>query len=190
MSRRLRGRGRPPKVPFSYVVIDLLVGIASTRSPNRAYLRHPIRAMKLLAAPRPDRLPVPVDGVRPADLVDTWHAPRSEGRVHEGIDIFAEHGTPVRSVTRGILTRKATTRRGGRVVWTLGPGGQRHYFAHLEGWADVDVGDWLEGGEVLGYAGDSGNARGTPTHLHYGVYVRFGGPTNPYPFLTSGSESP
>ena len=57
----------------------------------------------------------------------------------------------------------------------LGPGGQRHYYAHLERYADLKMGDWVEAGSVVGYVGDSGNAKGTPTHLHYGIYANYTG---------------
>ena len=53
----------------------------------------------------------------------------------------------------------------------LGPAGWNHYYAHLDAWSTVGLGDWVEVGTVLGYVGDSGDAQGTPTHLHYGIYV-------------------
>ncbi|MDB5958905.1 MAG: family metallopeptidase [Massilia sp.] len=144
-------------------------------------------SMRLVAMPKPDVLPVPVEGVRPRALHDTWNGARSEGRKHQGIDIFAKRGTPVLSSTEGIVTEVGTNRLGGLVVWVLGPGGQRHYYAHLERYADVAAGMRIEPGRVLGYVGDSGNAKGTPPHLHYGVY-QVGGAINPYPLLRTGSE--
>ena len=90
------------------------------------------RQARLLAADPPASLPVPVDGVRPSGLVDTWGAARSGGRRHEGIDIFARRRTPVRSTTEGIVTRRGGNPLGGRTVTVLGPGGWRHYYAHLD----------------------------------------------------------
>ena len=145
-------------------------------------IRHAWYAARLMAMPRPEALPVPVAGVRPRALRDTWGGARSEGRKHEGIDIFAKRGTEVLSATEGIVTRVGTNRLGGRVVWVLGPGGQRHYYAHLERYADVTAGMRIEAGHVLGYVGNSGNAAGTPPHLHYGIY-EMGGAINPYPLL-------
>ncbi|MBB3221128.1 M23 family metallopeptidase [Pseudoduganella umbonata] len=139
-------------------------------------------AMRLVAMPKPQMLPVPVEGVRPRALRDTWGGARSAGRKHEGIDIFARRGTPVLSSTEGIVTQVGTNRLGGLVVWVMGPGGQRHYYAHLDRYADVQAGMRIEAGRVLGYVGDSGNAKGTPPHLHYGVYD-VGGAINPYPLL-------
>ena len=78
--------------------------------------------------------------------------------------------------------RRGWNRLGGRTISILGPGGQIHYYAHLEGYDDPDLGDWVEAGEVIGYVGDSGNAQGTPPHLHYGIY-KGGEAINPYPRL-------
>jgi murein DD-endopeptidase MepM/ murein hydrolase activator NlpD len=146
------------------------------------WLRHLSYAMRLASLPAPAELPVPVQGVGPKALRDTWHGPRSGGRKHEGIDIFAKRGTPVLSSTEGIVLRVGSNRLGGLVVWVLGPAGERHYYAHLDGYADVRAGMRVGAGRVLGYVGDSGNAKGTPPHLHYGIY-QAGGAVNPYPRL-------
>lgn len=145
-------------------------------------------AMRLAAMPKPRMLPVPVEGVQVHALRDTWHGARSAGRRHEGIDIFARRGTPVRSSTEGIVTQVGTNRLGGLVVWVMGPGGQRHYYAHLDRRADVQAGMRIEAGRGLGYVGNSGNAKGTPPHLHYGVY-EMGGAINPYPLLRCTTAS-
>jgi peptidoglycan LD-endopeptidase LytH len=146
------------------------------------YLRNLAKVVELFREPPPTSLPVPVEGVAPTDLVNTWGARRSEGRSHEGIDIFAPRGTPVVSATRGVVMRKGWNRLGGKTVSVLGPGGWSHYYAHLDEWDAPAVGDWVEAGTVLGYVGDTGNAKGTPTHLHYGIYES-GGARNPYPLL-------
>jgi len=146
------------------------------------YLGSMLYAMRLAAMPAPTVLPVPVRGVARQRLVDTWHGARSEGRKHEGIDIFARRGTAVVAATEGIVLRVGTNRLGGQVVWVLGPGGQRHYYAHLERYADIENGQRVRAGTVLGYVGTTGNAAGTPPHLHYGIY-EVGGAVNPYPML-------
>lgn len=146
------------------------------------YIERALYTMRLAAMPKPAYLPVPVEGVRPRALRDTWHGARSEGRKHEGIDIFAKRGTPVLSSTEGIVTQVGTNRLGGLVVWVMGPGRQRHYYAHLDRYSDVQAGMRIEAGRVLGYVGNSGNAQGTPPHLHYGVYD-MDGALNPYPLL-------
>ncbi len=144
-------------------------------------------AIRLGALPAPAALPVPVAGVKPAQLADTWGGARSGGRRHEGIDIFATRGTPVLSSTEGIVLRVGTNRLGGQVVWVLGPGGQRHYYAHLDRYGDVRAGMRVRTGSILGYVGNTGNAATTPPHLHYGIYMA-GGAINPYPLLKAGSE--
>lgn len=165
----------------STLLAILLIAAAGLLGP---YIEDVLYAMRLASMPVPAMLAVPVGGVRREALHDTWGAARSGRRRHEGIDIFARRGTPVLAATEGIVMRVGTNRLGGNVVWVLGPGGQRHYYAHLDRFADVRPGMRVEAGRVLGYVGTTGNARGTPPHLHYGIYgVR--GATNPYPFLTS-----
>jgi murein DD-endopeptidase MepM/ murein hydrolase activator NlpD len=145
-------------------------------------LKNLLRIVRLYREPPPTSLPVPVQGIAPYQLADTWGTARSEGRTHEGIDIFALRGTPVIASTHGVVVRKGLNRLGGQVVGVIGPAGWYHYYAHLDAWSTVGLGDWVEVGTVLGYVGDTGNAKGTPTHLHYGVYVQ-GAATNPYPLL-------
>lgn len=144
----------------------------------------------LLTEDSPAELPVPVEGVAPRDLVDTWGAPRSGNRRHEGIDIFAQRGCPVRSVTRGVVFKVGENNLGGHVVEVLGPGGYWHYYAHLDRFADIQPGDVVQKGTVLGYVGDTGNAKGTPYHLHYGVYGFWGSAQNPYPLLAGTDREP
>jgi peptidoglycan LD-endopeptidase LytH len=143
-------------------------------------LRHPLLLAALWHARPATTLPVPVDGVRRNQLTDSWGSPRPGGRHHEGMDIFAKRGTPIRSTTRGIIVNVGENRLGGHVVKVLGPGLEWHYYAHMDHFADVHVGDAVRAGEVLGYVGDSGDAAGTPTHLHYGIYRRLGGAVDPY----------
>ena len=140
--------------------------------------------MRLLASPAPGHIALPVAGVRVADLRDSWGGARSGGRRHEGVDIFAPRGTRVLAATEGIVWRLGDDRLGGRVVWTLGPGGQMHYYAHLDRYAvDLRAGDRVNVGDTLGTVGTSGNARGGPPHLHYGIYSRTAGAVNPFPLL-------
>jgi murein DD-endopeptidase MepM/ murein hydrolase activator NlpD len=146
-------------------------------------LRHPFRLVTLLSASTPNRLPVPVAGVVPRQLSDTWGAPRGRNRHHEGIDIFAPRNTPVLSSTEGIVLFTGWNRLGGRVITILGPGGYRHYYAHLERPGSQTIGDLVSIGDTVGYVGDSGNARETPTHLHYGIYRPEGRAVNPYQYL-------
>ena len=133
--------------------------------------------------PPPTELPVPVEGVVARRIADTWGAARSNGRTHQGVDIFAPRGTPVVSSTRGVVSRVADHGLGGKQVWVIGPGGERHYYAHLDGFGEgIARYDIVKPGTLLGYVGDTGNARGTPPHLHYGIYATDGA-YNPWPLL-------
>lgn len=138
--------------------------------------------------PPPDSLPVPVAGVAVDRIVDSWGAPRGSDRRHEGLDIFAARGTPVLSTTRGLVVGVRESGLGGRQVWVLGPARERHYYAHLDDWAEgLQRGDVVLPGDPLGVVGASGNARGTPPHLHYGIYAE-GGALDPLPRLRAGAE--
>ena len=67
----------------------------------------------------------------------------------------------------------------------MGPGRQKHYYAHLSDFGGFEIGDWIMAGDTIGYVGDTGNARATPHHLHYGVYELGGSAINPFPLLTA-----
>jgi len=82
-------------------------------------------------------LSVPIDGVARASLVDSWGSPRPGGRGHQGIDIFAHRGTAIHSATRGIVVKVGDNQLGGHIVKVFGPGGEWHYYAHLDRFADV-----------------------------------------------------
>lgn len=123
----------------------------------------------------PTALPVPVEGVAVRQIADTFGAPRGTDRTHAGVDIFAPRGTPVFSSTRGIVVSVREGGLGGKQVWVLGPGRERHYYAHLDDWVPgLQAGDLVRPGDPLGRVGTTGNARGTPPHLHYGIYGRDG----------------
>lgn len=141
-------------------------------------------AVKLAGMEAPDAIAMPVEGVKPRGLADTWHALRAPARRHEGIDIFARKGTPVLASTEGIVLSLSENALGGKVMWVLGPDGHRHYYAHLDAYADVQRGARVQPGTVLGYVGNTGNARTTPPHLHYGIYTASGA-INPYPLLVA-----
>lgn len=145
---------------------------------------------ELARSPAPETLPVPVQGVEAGRIADTWGAPRGSDRSHEGLDIFAPRGTPVTSTTRGIVTAVRDRGLGGRQVWVRGPGNESHYYAHLDHWAPgLAAGDMVEAGTVLGTVGNTGNARTTPPHLHYGIYGP-GGASNPLPRLLATAPPP
>jgi peptidoglycan LD-endopeptidase LytH len=142
----------------------------------------PYRMAVLQAQPADTALPVPVEGVRMRQIADTWGDARSGGRTHEGVDIFAKRGTPVYSATEGYVVRIGTNRLGGNVIYILGAGGRRYYYAHLHAVSPaLSVGDRVSTTTVIGLVGNTGNASGTSPHLHFGMY-QFGA-QNPYPLL-------
>lgn len=146
------------------------------------FISHTLYQFQLRGAAPPKALSIPVDTVRPSALRDSWHAPRGPIRRHEGIDIFAARGTPVRASSEGIIRRIGESKLGGKVVWIAGPGGHRHYYAHLDSIAHIVVGQRVMRGQLIAYVGNTGNARRTPPHLHYGIYTETG-PINPFPLL-------
>ena len=166
----------------------LLSGCQPPASGDAAGMRYPILYMQLQKTDLPTRLAIPVENIQPRQIQDTWGAARSEGRKHEGVDIFARRGTAVRSTTQGIVLQVGTNHLGGNVVWIVGPDLSRHYYAHLDDYAArIQAGDWVEAGEVIGYVGNTGNAENTPPHLHYGIYMQGQGAINPYPYLVPDS---
>jgi peptidoglycan LD-endopeptidase LytH len=142
---------------------------AAERDAYRALLPH---YLARLPAEPDGALAMPVDGMRVAQIADTWGAPRGGGRSHEGQDLFAPRGTPVRSATHGIVFEVSDRFTGGRGVMVLGAGGVRTFYTHLEAYAEgLREGMAVTPDTLLGYVGSDGNAAGTPPHLHFGVYA-------------------
>jgi murein DD-endopeptidase MepM/ murein hydrolase activator NlpD len=124
----------------------------------------------------------PVRGARDEDIHSFFGDTRDGGRRdHHGIDIFAPRRTPAIAAASGIATRVSDTEVGGKVVWIRDEKrGQNLYYAHLDSQL-VQRGDRVELGDTVGLIGNTGNARTTPPHLHFGVYSR--GPVDPLPFV-------
>ena len=133
----------------------------------------------------------PVAGKGNAAIGSFWGMERDGGkRSHEGIDIFAPRGTPVLAATDGYITYTGEKGLGGRQVWLRsGVLGNSLYYAHLDSIA-VQGGATVKTGDTLGFVGNTGNARTTTPHLHFGIYKS--GAINPLPFVyqtTTPSES-
>ena len=134
---------------------------------------------------------VPVEGVDPARLRDSYDAPRGE-RVHSAVDILAPRGTPVLSADSGRVFRLRRNPAGGITVYALDPEEQFvYYYAHLERYREgLAEGMTLAQGDVLGYGGTTGNAPPNTPHLHFQM-MRYRGdgkwwdlePINPLPWL-------
>ncbi len=137
-----------------------------------------------LYAREPDAvLSMPVEGARVRGVSNTWHAERPGGRRHAGQDSFATPGSNTRSATEGYVWRVGESALGGKTVFVIGAGGRAYYYAHLEAHAEgLESGAYVTTETVLGYVGTTGNAAGTPPHLHFGVYTPEGA-VNPLPSL-------
>jgi murein DD-endopeptidase MepM/ murein hydrolase activator NlpD len=163
------------------VLIGVFLGIVLLVVP------YPKALYALITADAPSALPVPVQGVSRGRIADSWGSPRGSDRQHKGVDIFARRGTPVLAPVPGLVIGIGQNRLGGNNVRLLGPGLQVHYFAHLDRFGPVKVYGLVQRGDVIGYVGNTGNAKGTPPHLHYGIYTR-NGAINPYPLLVAGNK--
>src|SRR5690242_12410315 len=138
-----------------------------------------------LSMEEPDRkLAMPLEDVAKSQIANTWHAPRGTDRLHEGQDIFAPKGTPILSATSGYVYNIGENNLGGQTVSVIGAGGRVYYYAHLDAYArGLQIGDRVNTRTVLGYVGTTGNAQGTPPHLHFGIYTSSGA-INPLPLLS------
>ena len=161
-------------------------GVGATSSPS------PPASAILLPAGTPSNLIIPVAGVRSDQLHDTFSDSRSEGRVHDAIDIPAPRDTPVLAAADGTILRLFQSDRGGTTVYQLSTDGKFvYYYAHLERYADgLDAGHFAKQGETIAYVGDTGNAGAGNYHLHFSISVvsdpkRYweGTNINPYPLL-------
>jgi peptidoglycan LD-endopeptidase LytH len=164
-----------------FILFVLVSGIAGALRDTAVFYLHVAR---LYTETPESRIAMPLENVRKQQIANTWHAPRGTNRLHEGQDIFAAKGTPVLSATSGYVYNIGENNLGGQTVSVIGRGGRVYYYAHLDAYApQLKEGDWVTTRTVLGYVGTTGNAQGTPPHLHFGVYST-GGAINPLPLLS------
>lgn len=116
---------------------------------------------------------------------DTWGAPRSGGRSHQGVDMIAARGTPIVAIYSGTIKRISTGTLGGKSLWLRDGDGDEFYYAHLDSYADISVGQAVAEGEVVGYNGSTGNAPEWLPHLHFEYHPGGGAAVNPYPLVKS-----
>jgi murein DD-endopeptidase MepM/ murein hydrolase activator NlpD len=136
---------------------------------------------------------VPVAGVEPGQLSDTFSDARGSERSHEAIDIMAPRRTAVLAATDGRVVKLFTSEAGGLTIYQFDASETFcFYYAHLDGYASgVHEGDAVTRGQVIGYVGSTGNASADAPHLHFAIFRltperqwwRKGEPINPYAVL-------
>lgn len=120
-----------------------------------------------------------------ATFSNDWMYPRAGGRSHQGIDLFATRGTPVVAVADGSLFNVGYNGLGGWRLWVRDRSGNAFYYAHLSAYSPAAAeGASVARGTVLGYVGDTGDARGTSPHLHFEIHPGGAGPVPPYTIIT------
>lgn len=126
--------------------------------------------------------------LNPTSFRDTWGAPRSGGRRHKGTDMFAAWNAPVYAVQSGRVST-SNYGLGGKVVWLTADNGIAYYYAHLNDW-NVGSGQRVSQGDVIGFNGDTGNARGGAPHVHFELHPggRGSAAVNPYPTLAAACK--
>lgn len=126
----------------------------------------------------------PIDGAHA--FCNTWGAPRSGGRHHQGTDIYANRGMPCVAVRDGVISTISTHGLAGLYVRLIDGDGTMYAYIHLDAFAEgLFEGQPVKQGDVVGYVGNTGNASGGACHLHFEIHPNGGGPVNPYPYLTN-----
>ncbi|MGH9223100.1 MAG: M23 family metallopeptidase, partial [Acidimicrobiales bacterium] len=180
------GRPGPPPASLSEASVSSILASLSRSSPSSS--------LDLLAALRPlqdlgftpeaaalagmGRFPL----AGPAYYSDDFGDPRStpEPHTHKGTDVFAAFGTPVRSPANGVLRYGDEPAAGGLVAYVTEPDGTWYYLAHLQKFAPgLTSGATVRIGDVIGYNGDTGNAKGGAPHVHFELHPRGGAAVNP-----------
>ncbi len=144
------------------------------------------KAIKNLDEDEVEDLPIPILlGVARPDLTKNFGDPRDDGaRSHEGLDILALRGSFVSSPTDAVVVKVGTGESAGKYVTTANPGGETFTYMHMDAVAEgIKAGKVLEPGDLIGYVGDTGNAKGGVTHLHFEIR-KDRKAMDPYPRLT------
>jgi murein DD-endopeptidase MepM/ murein hydrolase activator NlpD len=194
---RVRWSFRNVVIAIALIEAGLLLGLLIYLAASERVLVVSFPTRESLRPARSVGLVVPVAGVRRSELKDTYGAPRSGGRGHKGVDIFASRGTPVLAAAAGTIVKRDSNAVGGLSVYHRDLDGRTiYYYAHLNGWrTGLKEGDLVRQGDTIGYVGSTGNVSGSP-HLHFAVFVVNdpnkwwrGRDLNPYQLLRASSGS-
>lgn len=191
--------GSPATAPSAET--NIAPGVSTSPTPTPTVTPTPQASLRTQGAPTGDmaslldsmRLLIPVEGVRANELRDTFTDARSEGRVHDAIDIMAPRNAPVIAAADGRVVKLFQSVKGGITLYQLASADEHivFYYAHLERYAEgLAEGHVARRGETIAYVGDTGNAVPGDTHLHFQIY-RVADPKhfwtgeniNPYPVL-------
>jgi murein DD-endopeptidase MepM/ murein hydrolase activator NlpD len=139
-------------------------GVPGARPPTMGEAIEELRARHLL---------IPIDGIRPADLRDSFAEARDQTRQHEALDILAPRNTPVRAVENGTIAKLFTSKAGGITIYEFDPTTRyAYYYAHLQRYADgLKERDAVNRGQIIGYVGTTGNAPPNTPHLHFAIFT-------------------
>lgn len=176
----------PPSASVPASATPASVAVPSAASPASSYV---VPAMTPGGAPL-----IPVAGIKPSQLTDTFNQARGTERRHEALDIMAARGTPVLAAVDGKVEKLFTSKQGGLTMYEFDPPATHaYYYAHLDRYAPGLVeGMPLKRGDLVGFVGSTGNANPDAPHLHFAIFELgpekrwwHGTPVNPYPLLTT-----
>ncbi len=189
---QITGLPDAPVVATDLTEVDLPLRPAPHELPVPANVQTDAAAPASTAAPA-NKLLIPVEGIKAAQLTDTFDQPRGTERHHEALDIMAPKGTKVLAVADGKVAKLFHSKPGGLTVYHFDPTEKyAYYYAHLDRYADgLKEGMALKRGDLIGYVGVTGNSAPNAPHLHFAVVELTaakqwwkGSPINPYPLLT------
>ena len=188
------GRARKAALVVEKLMAKQAALLADTDAKLRAYVEAEARKARELAA----RALAAASAIGPAyqapngryacpvgpthSFVDTWGAPRSGGRRHQGTDVFAPYGSPAYAVVDGVVDKWGNGGLGGITLWIRADNGDRFYYAH-NSVNIAPVGSRVRAGQIVARVGTTGNAATTPPHIHFEAHPGGGAARNPYPFL-------
>lgn len=184
----------------AWLEVAVLAGVVAYLAITGRVLVVQVQPREALRPAKAERgIAIPVAGVRRGDLRDSFHAARSGGRQHLGIDIMAPEGTPVLAAAGGVIVKRDSSALGGISLYQRANDGITiYYYAHLSRYAaGIDEGHLVRQGDLIAYVGHTGNADASAPHLHFGVYTVtdpnrwwHGRDLNPYLLLTGPDAKP